>query len=234
MRKKYLVLIAILIINVSIANRLTIAQEVSPSPTIEVSAVEEQQIKDLKEKIATKVAEINEKNTKAISGYITNIKDKIINIKNDDGDYEVKTDETITKYFQISGNRKNEIKLQNLKKGNYIIANGLINDKKIDTNFIYVDEAYSVKSGKVSEINSDDYYIKVVTLEKENYILDIESYTKKQMLNIKTLQLETIGFSKVKEGDTIHFVIKKTSEKNENNRFSAQKILIIPQEFFIK
>jgi len=234
MTKKYLILIAILIINVSVVNRLAIAQETSPSPTVEVSTVEEQQIKDLKEKIATKVAEINEKNTKAISGYITNIKDKIINIKNDDGDYEVKTDETITKYFQISGSRTSEIKLQTLKKGNYIIANGLVNDKKIDANFIYIDEAYSVKSGKVSEINNDDYYIKTVTLEKETYILDIESYTKKQMLNIKTLQLETIGFSKIKEGDTIHFVIKKTSEKNENNRFSAQKILIIPQEFFIK
>lgn len=53
------------------------------------------------------------------------------------------------------------------------------------------------------------------------------------MVNIKTLDLERVGFSKVKEGDTVHFVVKKTGEE-KNNSYSAIKILIIPQEYFIK
>jgi hypothetical protein len=46
--------------------------------------------------------------------------------------------------------------------------------------------------------------------------------------------MEKSGFSKIKEGDTVHFVVKKTGEEKELNRYSAQKILVIPQEFFIK
>lgn len=215
-------------------NYKVIAEEASSSSEPETSVIEEQQIKELKDKIATKVAEINEKNNRAIAGYITNIKDKTIKVKNDEDEYEVNTDDTITKFFKISGNRESEIKLQTLEEGDYILINGLINDKKIDANFIYTDESYLVKSGKVSEVNLDDYYIKIVTNEKENYTLDIESYTKRQMLNIKNLELEAVGFSKIKEGDTIHFVVKAGADETEKNRFSAQKILIIPQEFFIK
>ncbi|EKE14431.1 MAG: hypothetical protein ACD_12C00509G0001 [uncultured bacterium] len=53
------------------------------------------------------------------------------------------------------------------------------------------------------------------------------------MINIKTLLKETIGFSKLKEGDTVHFVVKKTGTE-KNNEYSAYKILVIPQEYFIK
>ncbi len=233
--KKNHILLTILFLGLLILSAPVMAQDASSSSKAkEDSAIEEQQIKQLKDKIATKVAEINEKNNRAISGIITSIKDKSIVFKNDENSYEGKTDETITKYFRISGNKKTELKFADLKKGDYILVNGLVNDSKIDANFIYVDESYLVKTGKVSEVNSDNYYLKVVTNEKENYTLDIESYTKRQMLNIKTLQLETIGFSKIKEGDTIHFVIKAGTDTAEKNRFSAQKILIIPQEFFIK
>ena len=37
----------------------------------------------------------------------------------------------------------------------------------------------------------------------------------------------------IKEGDTIHFVVKKTGTE-KNNTYTAVKILIIPQEYFMK
>lgn len=90
------------------------------------------------------------------------------------------------------------------------------------------------------EINKDSFNIEVLTNDKNTYSLDFESDTKQSMLNIKSLELEKAGFGKIKEGDTLHFVVKKTGNPlrqladGGNNNYSAIKVLIIPQEYFIK
>lgn len=199
------------------------------------SSIDEKEINTLKEKIATKVAELREKNNKAVGGTVTAVSIGVLRIKeSDENNYEIKIDDALTKTYQIVNNQKKEIKIQDIKKGDYIIVTGDLNEKTITANFIYVDELYIVNSGSVSEVNKEDYYIKVLTADKETFTLDIETFTKQQMLNIKTLKPENVGFSKVKEGDTLHFVVKKTGNEREVNRFAAQKIFIIPQEYFIK
>lgn len=204
------------------------AKDASPS-----AAITQTEIQDLKEKIATKVAELRKKNQKALAGTITSIKDKSIFIKNnEDAEYEVKVDEALTKVYLI-GTTKKEMKSTDLKKGSYIIATGPILDKTIDANYIYQDEQFTVLSGKITEINKDDFSIKVLTTDKDTYTLDIENSTNQQMMDIKTLELDKVGFSKLKEGDTIHFVIKKTGIEKEN-RYTATKIVIVPQEYFQK
>ncbi len=206
----------------------------APTPQSSPTTIEDSEVKELKEKIATKVAELRQKNNKAISGTVTSITDNTLKIKTqDDNDYDVKIDDALTKYYQIAANQKSEVEFSDIGKNDYIIVTGVIDDKKIEANAIYLDVLYLVKSGKVTEVNKDSYSLSVITTEKDNYTLDIETYTRQQLLNIKTLALEAVGFSKIKEGDTIQFVVKKTATDKEN-RFSAQKILLIPQEYFIK
>lgn len=212
-------------------------ETVSPTETPITKPTDEpnqQEIDTIKEKIATKVAELREQNNKAVGGTITKISDNLITIKTtNDVDYLVKLDDSLTKVYQVSTGQKKEIKAADLKTGMYIIATGVINDKTIDANFVYQDDLFLVYTGKISEVNADDFYIKVVSTDKDTYTLDVESFTKMDLLNIKTLQPERVGFSKLKEGDTVHFVIKKSAEsKTESNRYPAQKILVIPQEFF--
>lgn len=199
------------------------------TPTID------KQIQNLKDKIANKVAEMRKKDERAISGVISEIKDGIINFQTlDDQSLNVKTDDSLTKIYLITGSVKKEQQLSDLKKDDYIIVTGPILDKTISANFIYQDEQYLVKTGKITEVNKTDYYLKVLSSGKDNYTLDFETYTKTSILNSKTGEIEKIGFSKIKEGDIIHFVIKKNSEEKEKNRFPASKILIIPQEYFVK
>jgi len=69
--------------------------------------------------------------------------------------------------------------------------------------------------------------------DKTVYTLSIETSTKQQIVNIKTLETERIGFSKIKEGDSIHFVVKVNGDE-KNNEYSTEKILIVPQEYFMK
>lgn len=194
----------------------------------------EKEVQNLKDKIADKVAELRKKDRKAVSGMITAIKDNTITIKtSDEAEYEVKRDETLTKIYQVTSTKK-EIKFADLEKGDYIIATGPILDKSVDANTIYRDVQYVVKSGKITEVNKDDYYIKVITSAKDTYTLDIENKTTQYLMDIKTLDQTKVGFSKLKEGDVVHFTAKNDGTQKEANRFSAERILIVPQEYFQK
>lgn len=197
-------------------------------------SVEQKEIQNLKEKIATKVAELRKKGQKAIAGSVSNVGGQSLEIKREDeSTYEVKIDEALTKIYRIVGASKKEVALKEIKKGAYIIATGPVIDKTIMANSLYQDEQFFVKVGKITEINKSDYSLKVLTTDKDTITLDIEQTTKQQMVNIKTLGIEKTGFSKFKEGDTIHFVVKSTGSEKDNT-YSTYKVLVIPQEYFIK
>lgn len=204
-------------------------KEASSSPTVVV----DKEIQQLKDKIANKVSEIRKKNNKAVSGFVVSNDGKMMKIDNNGEENQVKFDETLTKYFRIIGTQKKEIKTDDIVKNDYVIITGIVADNIITANVVLVDENFLVDSGKITEIDKENYSIKVLTSDKNTYNLDIQTITKQYMINIKTLLPETIGFSKLKEGDTVHFVVKKTGGE-KNNNYSAIKILIIPQEYFIK
>lgn len=202
------------------------------SPTL---TREEKEVQDLKEKIATKVAQLRSENNKAIAGWVLSNENKSVKIITSENEkYEVKFDDSLTKVYEIVGNQRKEIRLEDVKKNDYIVVSGVLNDKIITANSIHVDTYYAVKLARVTEINKENFYIKVLTSDKDSYTLDIENTTNQLMLNIKTLQPEKIGFSKVKEGDTIHFVAKKSGNQKDPLRLTASKILVVPQEFFMK
>jgi len=229
MNKKIILATLFLLIFVS----SVFGQNASSSPTI--TNFEERSIEKLKEKVADKVAEIRKKNNRAIAGKVIELSSKTIKIKtNDNEQYLVNLDETLTKYFKIVGTNQKEIKFDDLEKGDYLIVSGVIDDKSITANTIFVDQPFLVDNGKIIEIDKQNYNVKVMTADKTIDTLSIETYTKQQIINIKTLEIERIGFSKIIVGDYVHFVAEVKNEENKDNSYSAKKILIIPQEYFMK
>lgn len=206
------------------------AATVSPTPSRE-----QIEINNLKEKIATKVAELNKVNQLAVAGVVTQTSSGEFKIKtSDEQEYTIKVDNLLTKYYSVVTGQKISLKNSDIKKGMYIIVSGPQIDKTITANSIWVDEEFFVLVGKVTQVNKDDLSVTVATSEKDTYTLDVETSTKQQIINIKTLDVEKTGFSKIKEGDTIHFVVKKAQKNRDVNQFSAVRILIIPQEYFLK
>ena len=225
--RKILVTISFVILLGFLINFIAFGQEKTATSS------SEKEVEILKEKIASKVAELRQENNQAFSGKIVNLSENQIEIKDkDDKKVLIKLDPTLTKYYRIKNNQKKEINFSDLEKNDYIVVSGITTDNGVNANLIFVDEKYLVEFGRVIEINKDGYWLKINTLTNENIIIDIETYTKQWLLNIKSLELEKTGFSKIKEGDMINFVAK--DEKNENNHFSAQKIIVIPQEYFLK
>jgi hypothetical protein len=225
--KKILVTISFVILLGFLINFIAFGQEKTATSS------SEKEVEILKEKIASKVAELRQENNQAFSGKIVNLSENQIEIKDkDDKKVLIKLDPTLTKYYRIKNNQKKEINFSDLEKNDYIVVSGITTDKGVNANLIFVDEKYLVEFGRVIEINKDGYWLKINTLTNENIIIDIETYTKQWLLNIKSLELEKTGFSKIKEGDMINFVAK--DEKNESDHYSAQKIVVIPQEYFLK
>lgn len=197
-------------------------------------ATDESAIDILKEKVADKVEELRQKNNKAVSGFVVSNENDLVKIKTNIGEeYQVKLDPDLTKYFQITGATKREIKSEDVVADDYIIVTGVVTDKTISANAIFVDENFLVLTGRVSQVDKDNFFLKVVTTAKEEISLDIGTATKQSIVNIETDAIETTGFSKIKEGDTIHFVVKKTPDITDNT-YPAEKLLLIPQEYFIK
>ncbi len=224
------------------AQTRTASPSASPSASVKPTKsaspsgnVVDREIQNLKEKIATKVAELRKKNLKAVAGVIEESSKDTLTIKSVDGEeYTVTLDDSLTKIFQIAGAAKKELKASDLKKDGYAIVSGPVSDKTVTANYVYLDEQYIVKTGKVTEVDKEENIVKTLTSDKDNYTLDIEVASKMQMLDSKTLEIANTTFSKLREGDTIHFIVKKTGKEKEVNRYSAERILVIPQEYFIK
>jgi len=192
------------------------------------------------EKVANKVAEERKKNQRAVSGVIKTIKDNFITISGYEG-LEVKTfqiniDTSFNQIFGVSTGVKKEIKISDLKPNNYIIVTGPLLDKAILANSVYLDDRYVVKSGTITEVNKTNYSIVALTPDKSEYTIDIEATTKQYLMNIKTLEIEKTGFSKIKEGDVIHFVgiLPDGKEPTGKVNITGKKYVVIPQEYFIK
>ena len=190
-------------------------------------------IEQFKDKLASKVAELQKKDEKAISGFITEIKEKEIRFKTKENEiYTGELDDVLTKFYSLKSGIKKEITIEDLSKDDNIIVTGPINGKIITANNIYLDTSYLSDSGVVSEVNQSEFYIKVSLLKNETVTLDIETLTKKLAVNLKSFNLEPIGFSKIKSGDTVHFIYENTNSSKTEKRYSAEKIIVIPQEYF--
>ncbi len=206
----------------------------SPSASLSPTTVEDKEVKALKERVANKVKELT-KDTKAVAGFVQETKDSQITIKTaDDKVSVVKIDTDLTKYYQITGTTRKEIKLTTIKKGDYAIISGPAIGETITANVIYIDERLEVRSGKVTEVSTDDSTIKVVTTEKDSITITITRSTKLLQMDIKTLDTSSTKLSKVKEGDTIHFVYSVDPTAKDPAKVTALKVLVIPQEFFQK
>lgn len=210
----------------------------SPTPPKESlstsSSIINKSIELLKQRIATSVAKIEKSVSKLNIGHITKKDKSAMEIKTKDNKtFKVIIDPTITKVYAFSGVTKKEIKADDLELNDYVIISGPPLENSITANNIYRDVEYIVSSGKVTEVNAADFTIKVITVDKDDYTLNIENSTKQQLLDIRTNVLNSTGFSKIKVGDTIHFVAKKPDDI-QKLEVSTEKIIVIPQEYFMK
>ncbi len=202
----------------------------TPVPTENLDS----EVDKLKEKVAEKVSELSENSDEVTAGVITKIADNSFSLNTDNSEVEVTTDNTLTSYYEVQSTSFLEVKRDNFIKGDYIFVIGPEINGVITANAVYKDQKFMVLTGKITKVNQTDFSIDILSLDKTTYTLDIQTTTNQRLLNIKTLALEAIGFSKLKEGDSIHVVVKSNLKNPKSTRYDASRLLIVPNEYFIQ
>ena len=244
MKKQQSILISAVCVYLCIAPAVfavAVTPTLEPTTTATMSATpEEKGTKHLLDTLKSQTDQMRKKDQRAYVGVVSQIKDNIVKINavegTDEKTYSIKIDDTLTYLYNIVGSTKKEIKQNDIKEGDYVIVTGQMINDVVEANELYIDEQFIVKTGRVSELSKTDFYLKVITYDKDEYTLDIQNSTHQFMLNVKTKEIERIGFSKIKEGDSVHFVVSKTNSggSKEKNRYDAVRILVIPQEFSVQ
>lgn len=213
----------------------TPTEEISPAATTpEPTENLDKEVDKLKEKVAEKVSQLAENSDQVTAGVVSGVAVDSLTVKSGDHDVEVSTDDTLTTYYEVQGSAIKEVKRGSILKNDYIFVIGPEINGVITANAVYQDQKYLVLTGKITKVNQSDYSVEMISLDKTNYTLDIQTQTNQRLLNIKTLDLEAIGFSKLKEGDAIHVVVKSDPKNSKSTRYDASRLLVVPNEYFIQ
>lgn len=232
--------IGVALVIVTLSMKVVLAQTATPQPTVEATekikpslVPVEKTIENLKDKIATKVAELSHKNGTVVAGTVTKINSVSLEVMTgDEKKITASIDDTLTKFYSIETHKKKEIKLTDLSKNDYVIVSGPQVENTITANSVWRDTPLQITSGQITNVDKDNFSLDVVTTDKEQLTLDVETGSKQMMMDIKTLEIKKTGFSKIKPGDHIHFSTKKTNDKKAH--LSVLRLLVIPQEYFLK
>lgn len=213
-------------------NLLSVKQtsSTSPSPASQsatsVSIIEKlKKIEILKENIASRVAEIREKDQAAYIGTIKTINSSSINLITTSGDKTINLSED-TSYFSLLESERKDISFKKLSEGNTISVFGYVNGEKgLFVKYVYLEPSpKNFILGKITDKDPDNFTITLKETEG-NKIIDIETFTKISSYN-KGKGLQKSGFSKLKVGDSVQITGKINS--NKTDRISANKIYVIP------
>ncbi|GIW61863.1 MAG: hypothetical protein KatS3mg089_0715 [Patescibacteria group bacterium] len=221
--------VILIIIGILFIGRIYPALAVTPTsfsaqPTSE-STVENlsSQINKLKEKIATRVAQLKLVEKRGIVGTVQEINGMVITLSDVNNKIRIVDVDEITKF---SSNSKESFGISDIKRGDKLSVIGLYNkdSQRILARFITKTTIPVFISGTLSNRNNEDFTITVVTGDLKRYLVDIEKVTKTNVFTGD--QTERSGFSKLSVGERI--VVIGYPHINERNRIVATRVIHFP------
>lgn len=206
------------------------SEEDTPSASIsgEQSIGEQlnKQINQLKERIASRVAELNLVEKRGIIGTVTETSGNQITFTDLNGKTRFIDVDEITKFSSPSA--KSSFGLSDLTKGTKISVLGLYNkqSQRILARFI---DSYVIPvflSGRIADLDKINFTVTVIAENQKQTVVDIETIT-----NISTHSKEDgiskLGFSKLTLGDRV--LISGFPSKNDPDLLAATRILVLPE-----
>lgn len=219
MKQRILSHIALIIFLLSIGMQIKAVATETPTPTASDKA---KQIDDLKERLATKVAQLKQSQRQAIYGTIKSVSVSTFTVETPTKDLKIELTDDIKIFQKIKGTRT-ELKIENLEKGDIVTVFGEYDAtlELLKAKVVFIQSADPVRiAGKITEVNKTDYTITIITADATTYTIDFETITKTSVWNGK--ELEKGGFSKLIVGNTIHVTGSAAAKKE--NRVSAARI----------
>ena len=183
------------------------------------------QIELLKEKIATKVAQIRDEEKGAFLGAVKSVENNSVVLTGERGEMKFSfSDDTL--FFKIENNQKKEWTEAKLKADDYISVFGYYNESRelFPAKYIFLQEKLIRIYGKVADLDKSEYTLKIRARDGEKTI-DFETYTVTSQL-VTGRGSQKGGFSKFAIGDTVSII--GTINPKADERYSALRILHLP------
>lgn len=198
------------------------------SPSVTAVPTKNKQVEDLKERLATKVAQLRQSERRAIYGTVKTTTISTITIETAIKDVKIELTDDI-KVFQMLKGKRTPLTIEDVAKGDIVSVFGewdtAVEVLKAKVIFIQntVDPIQRVL-GTITETKKSDYTITIETKDQKSYIIDFETVTKPSNWT-KEAGIEKGGFTKLLPGDTILAI--GTAVPKKENRISALRILDI-------
>lgn len=196
-------------------------------PTI-VPSTQMEKIQELKERIATKVAQLRLSKKKVLSGKITNLDSPLFTITENGNFYKIEVNEDTIITLSVDGKTK-QIKFSDLKINQPIIAwgNYIQEGETLTAKGIFVKETFLALVGTINDVDIKGGTVTLQTVKtNQSYLLDVETFTKINKLD-KDNKIVKLGFSKAKVGSSA-LIYAIPASKEGAAPYTAYRILILP------
>lgn len=226
--KHIFTILLFLILNTTAANAAT----PTPAPTSQTSPTSEalntklnNQINQLKDKIASRVSELNLVEKRGIIGSVSETSSTQITLTDQSGNPRIIDVDEITKF---TSSAKSSFGLSDLTKGNKISVLGLYNkqSKRILARFIQTSVNPVFLTGAISEIDSKNIMLKIVSVDKKEIKIDVIQTSTKILESSKEEELAKILFSRLNTAERIYVV--GYPDKKDSSLIVSSRIIVFP------
>jgi hypothetical protein len=218
--RKTIINLIVIIFSISLFTRtFAVAQTASPT-----NAIFQQQINDLKNKIASRVAELNLVEKRGIAGVVTYHSDVQINLTDLNGNSRIVDVDELTNF---SSNSKS-FGISDIKNGQMLSILGLYNkqSKRILARKVEAIPPFpQIIYGGVGLIDDKNFEITVIKENGVKAVIEVQDITK--TFSFTNSSLTKSGFSKITSPEAI-IVIGNPDEQNAD-KILAQRIILLPE-----
>lgn len=199
-----------------------------PSPTVASKSADhnvlDQQINNLKDKIASRVAQLKLVEKRGIIGTVSEVSESQITLTDLQGNARYVEVDELTKF---NNPNSKSFGLSDITKGTMIGILGLYNKEahKILARFIDSVSYPQVLSGVVVSVDRKNYLLHIATVDKSDIPVDIETFSKIYIYTKENDQQKS-GFSKITQGERL--IAIGFPDKNNKSHILASRVILFP------
>lgn len=182
------------------------------------------QINQLKDKIASRVSELNLVEKRGITGIVSEASTNQITLKDLNGNTRLIDIDEITKFS--SGSSSSNFGVSDLKEGDRLNVLGLYNkeSKRLLARFVSTAVNPVFLSGAISAIDKEEFTIDLLTADKKTTKIDVNTSTR--TFSYEDGDLVKSGFSQLETADRIMMI--GLPDKTDPNLIVAERVLVLP------
>lgn len=224
MKNAIIIIIVIIIINFILSGG-SFAATLSPTAPQTVSSEIQQQINNLKDKIASKVAELKLVEKRGIIGTVVETSETQITLKDIYGNAHFVDVDELTKFN--SANNKN-FGISDVAKNMAMGVLGLYNkeSRRILARFVTPLQLNSFARGAVSSIDKANFNLTITQNDGTGITIEVADVTKTSSYSDSASGLTRSGFSKIQVGERIYIV--GYPDKQNSSQIIASRIILFP------